>query len=129
MGKIEDLQKIKKLLDEGLVTQKEFDNLKIDIIGKPDSNDSNNNIESINNNIDNVKEKFNTDKKECPNCKSIVLIKSIKCSYCNYDFILKRNPVVNNFKDGSPESNFEIKPKEEEQHQINQDDGNSNKKL
>ncbi|MEN9908937.1 MAG: hypothetical protein RLZZ540_2086 [Bacteroidota bacterium] len=84
MNKIDDLKKIKKLFDEGLISQREFESLKSEIIGdeclKSDTIEKT--VTSPNKTLHNV----NENKKECPNCKISLPIYTKKCGSCNYSF-------------------------------------------
>lgn len=84
MNKIDDLKKIKKLFDEGLISQREFESLKSEIIGDESlkSDTIEKTITSPNKTVHNVHE----NKKECPNCKISLPIYTKKCGSCNYSF-------------------------------------------
>jgi Tfp pilus assembly protein PilO len=84
-NKIDELIKIKKLLDEKLISQIEFESLKSDIIGEKalSTNDiKGENISSINPILD-----LHSNKKTCPNCKISLPIYTKKCGSCGYEFI------------------------------------------
>lgn len=93
MGKIENLKKIKHLLDEGLISRKEFEKLKLDIIVKPNSNDSNidNTIENQiyedeefvkEENSENPENEIIKDYEFCPACNNPIKENENECSDC-----------------------------------------------
>jgi hypothetical protein len=85
MSKIEEIKKIKKLLDEGLISIEEFDKLKIGIIDNKSENKSfQSNIDIIRKEIDEKKEilKERLEEKKCPNCNKIIYSKDLICNSC-----------------------------------------------
>ena len=85
MSKIEEIQKIKNLLDEGLISLEEFDRLKIGIIDNKSENKSfQSNIDEIRKEIDEKKEilKERLEEKKCPNCNNIIYSKDLSCNSC-----------------------------------------------
>lgn len=79
MNKLDELLKIKELLDLGIITESDFKRKKAELL-----NDSN---------AGNVNSDFKKDiiigenEKECPNCKYIIEKESETCNFCDYDFI------------------------------------------
>jgi hypothetical protein len=109
-NKIDELIKIKKLLDEKLISQEEFESLKSEIIGDDDlsSNEiKEKNIPPINTTLD-----LHSNKKECPNCKISLPIYTKKCNSCNYFFASEiiEDKNINNTIDGIESSDVPDKP-------------------
>lgn len=106
MNKIEDLKKIKNLLEEGLISKEEFESLKSDIIGENflSPNDiERENISSINPTLD-----LHSNIKTCPNCKISLPIYTKKCSHCGYSFAsgIIKDININNTIDEIENSDF-----------------------
>ncbi|MEO8240332.1 MAG: lysozyme inhibitor LprI family protein [Flavobacterium sp.] len=94
MDKLESLKKIKIFLDEGLISEEEFQKLKSDITQVKELNSDTiekravSTIKTIPN--------LHSNKKECPNCKILLPIYTKKCSTCNYNFISDSSLEINN---------------------------------
>lgn len=85
MSKIEEIKKIKILLDEGLISIEEFDKLKIGIIDNQSENRSfQSNIDVVRKEIDVKKEilKERFEDKKCPNCNKTIYSKDLSCKSC-----------------------------------------------
>jgi hypothetical protein len=85
MSKIEEIKKIKILLDEGLISIEEFNKLKIGIIGNQSENRSfQSNIDIVRKEIDEKKEilKERFEDKKCPNCNKTIYPKDLICYSC-----------------------------------------------
>lgn len=85
MNKIDEILKLKGLLNSGVITQNDFTELKNKLL--EDSNSKNEDVQ--------IKVEIGIDEKECPNC-NVVLNKDIeKCTFCDYDFISKQVKIEN----------------------------------
>lgn len=86
MNKIDEILKLKELLNSGVITRNDFTELKNKLL--VDSN--------FKNADDKIKDEIGIDEKECPNC-NIVINKDIeKCEFCDYDFISKQVKIEKN---------------------------------
>ncbi|MBA9072587.1 hypothetical protein GGR22_000713 [Flavobacterium gossypii] len=85
MNKIDEILKLKELLNSGVITQNDFTELKNKLL--EDSNPKNEDAQ--------IKVEIGIDEKECPNC-NVILNKDIeKCEFCDYDFISKQVKIEN----------------------------------
>ena len=84
MSNLDELLKLKELLDLGIITENDFKRKKVELFSN--SNIGNNNSDSI------KKEEIIIGKyeKECPSCKCIIEKESESCNFCDYDFINKQ---------------------------------------
>lgn len=126
MSKIEELIRIKNLLDEGLISFEEFEKLKIRIIdNKSEKNNFQSNIDEVRKEIDRKKEvlREGLEDKKCPNCNKELNIKDLSCNSCGYSFITRNIPVSHETQetiDGKSDLNREsIFDKEDTNNQQN----------
>ena len=81
MDKLDELLKIKELLDSGIITESDFKRKKDELLK------SNNEISKIQKKGEII---IGDNEKECTNCKCIIDKESEICKFCDYDFINKR---------------------------------------
>lgn len=111
MSKIEEVLKLKKLLDKGLITQEDFEILKAKIFEDPKSVSVE--IEKIKNDdfkasIESKRNDLAPDKtKKCPQCGSINSLDSLKCVICKTDlqFFETKNENTTNVNENSVNHN------------------------
>jgi hypothetical protein len=81
MDRLDELLKLKELLDLGIITENDFNRKKAELIGESASE---------NNNSDSIKEEeiiIGENEKVCATCKFIIDKESEVCKFCDYDFI------------------------------------------
>jgi hypothetical protein len=84
MNKLDELLKLKELLELEIITKNDFNRKKAELIGESTSE---------NNNSDSIKEEeiiIGENEKVCPSCKCIIEKESGVCNFCDYDFIEKK---------------------------------------
>jgi hypothetical protein len=85
MNKLDELLKLKELLDLGIITDNDFNRKKAELLS-----DDNTGYD----NSDSIKEEdiiIGENEKECPTCEIIIDKESEICKFCDYDFINKNN--------------------------------------
>lgn len=101
MNKIDEILKLKELLDSGLINQNDFDRKKREIFEEA-NNESKNTNELISSEVhQNIQERDNNsfDKRKCPQCGSDNKLELSVCSVCNSDFSIiedKVEPILEN---------------------------------
>lgn len=83
MNKVDEILKLKELLNSGVITEKEFVELKKNL------------LEGSSSEITSKKVEISADEKECPNCNVIINKNHQKCEFCDYDFESKQVKLVN----------------------------------
>ena len=84
MSNLDELLKLKELLDLEIITENDFKRKKAELFS---------NINAGNNNSDSKKKEeiiIGKNEKECPSCKCIIEKESGICIFCDYDFINKK---------------------------------------
>ncbi len=76
MNKIDEILKLKELLNSGVITQNDFTELKNKLL--KDSNSKNVDTK--------IKVEIGIDEKECPSCKFIINKNNKTCDFCDYEF-------------------------------------------
>lgn len=76
MNKIDEILKLKELLNSGVITQNDFTELKNKLL--EDSNSKNADAQ--------IKVEIGIDEKECPSCKFIINKNNKTCDFCDYEF-------------------------------------------
>ncbi len=97
MNKLDELLKLKELLDLGIITDKDFNRKKTELLSEGNTGYDNS---------DSIKEDeiIGENEKECPTCKFIIDKESEVCKFCDYDFINNKIsneidiPIYNNLK-------------------------------
>lgn len=92
MNKLDELLKLKELLDLGIITENDFNRKKAELLS--DGNTGYDNSDSIKEGEIIIGE----NEKECPTCKFIIEKESEICKFCDYDFIYKNNTENNDDK-------------------------------
>ncbi len=94
MNKIDEVLKLKELLDSGLINQSDFDRKKKEIFEETNNESTNTNKLKSSEVHQNIQERNNNsfDKNKCPQCGSINHIENNDCKVCKTDLTKFRKP-------------------------------------